>query len=570
MLIAVLAAFAAGLAAPVLTRPLADRAGWVLALLPGGLTAYFLALSPAVRDGGALVQSVTWVPQLGVDAAFRLDGLSLLFALMITGIGTVITVYAGGYLRGDRQLPRFFLLLFAFMGAMLGVVLADDLITLFVFWELTSFTSYFLIGYGHEDAGSRANALQAMLVTAAGGLAMLAGFLMMGAAAGTFRISEILADPALLHASGWYLPMLALVAAGAFTKSAQFPFHFWLPNAMAAPTPVSAYLHSATMVKAGVYLLARTAPALGGTAAWTWLLVLAGAATVVAAAVLALLQRDAKRLLAYSTLIALGTLVLLIGIDTRYAATAMVVYMLAHALYKAPLFMVAGSLDHEAGTRDVTELSGVGRLMPVTWTIALAAGLSAAGILPMLGFVGKELVYESLLSQPLPLAVLVAANAAMVVITVLVAWRPFAGGTPRAPKAPHEAPLSMTAGPMTLAGLGLVFGVAPALVQDGLLAPAAGAVHGAATGVSIYLWHGLTPALGLSAVTLLLGAVLTWRWRAVHLMLRRRYGERSFGPAQAYEHTMGGWCAWRSGRRGCCSRTTCGTTSRSSSPSRSA
>jgi multicomponent Na+:H+ antiporter subunit A len=446
VLTAVLIAFAAALAAPFVTRPLGDRVGWVLALVPAGLTAWFLALLAAVQAGGRS-EVTPWVPQLGVATAFRLDGLSLTFALMIVGIGTAVVIYAGGYMRGDRQLPRFYLLLLAFMAAMLGVVLSDDLIALFVFWELTSLTSYFLIGYKHEAKSSRDGALQGLLITASGGLAMLAGFLILGASFGTFRISELLADPAALQASSAYLPALILIALGALTKSAQFPFHVWLPNAMAAPTPVSAYLHSATMVKAGVYLLARLAPGMGGTPAWFWILTVAGTATVVAAAVLALLQRDAKRLLAYSTLIALGALVTLIGVGGKVAAEAMLAFMVAHALYKAPLFMIAGSIDHEAGSRDVTALKGLGRVMPISWGIALAASVSAAGLPPMLGFVGKELAYETLLAHPWALAGLVAASAVMVVIVWLVAWMPFAGRETEAPKTPHEAPRSRDARP---------------------------------------------------------------------------------------------------------------------------
>ncbi len=550
MLTAVLIAFAAALAAPFVTRPLGDRVGWVLALVPAGLTAWFLAQLPAVQAGGRS-EVTPWVPQLGVATAFRLDGLSLTFALMIVGIGTAVVIYAGGYMRGDRQAPRFYLLLLAFMAAMLGVVLSDDLITLFVFWELTSLTSYFLIGYKHEAKSSRDGALQGLLITGSGGLAMLAGFLILGASFGTFRISELLADPAALQASSAYLPALILIALGALTKSAQFPFHVWLPNAMAAPTPVSAYLHSATMVKAGVYLLARLAPGMGGTPAWFWILTVAGTATVVAAAVLALLQRDAKRLLAYSTLIALGALVTLIGVGGKLAAEAMLAFMVAHALYKAPLFMIAGSIDHEAGSRDVTALKGLGRVMPISWGIALAASVSAAGLPPMLGFVGKELAYETLLAHPWALAGLVAASAVMVVIVWLVAWMPFAGRETEAPKTPHEAPLSMWIGPAVLAALGLSFGLAPDLLAQALLVPAAAALLGEPVTFYFALWHGVNAALILSIVTIALGVALVVGWRPLHGWLRERYGGVRFGPAGAYEGFLKGLvrvAAWQTRR----------------------
>jgi len=540
MLIAVLLGFVAAALAPLLTPTLGSSVGWAFALVPAALTAWFATHLPEIAAGGVLSSSVTWVPQLGIEAAFRLDGLSLTFALMISGIGTAVVIYAGGYLRGDRQLPRFYLLLFAFMAAMLGVVLSDDLITLFVFWELTSLTSYFLIGYKHELRSSRDGALQGLLITGSGGLAMLGGFLLLGHEVGTFRISEMLADPAALTSSPIYLPALILIALGAFTKSAQFPFHVWLPNAMAAPTPVSSYLHSATMVKAGVYLLARLAPGLGGTPAWFWLLTVVGTLTVLAAAGLALLQRDAKRLLAYSTLIALGALVVLIGVGGTYGAKAMVVFMVAHALYKAPLFMVAGNIDHEAGSRDVTELKGLGRVMPVSWTIALVAGVSAAGLPPMLGFVAKEVAYETLLPHVWALAALIAASAVMVVIVFLVVWRPFAGREVTAPKSPHEAPLSMWLGPAVLAALGLGFGFAPDVLAQGLLVPAASAILGTDASFYLALWHGVNTALILSIVTVTIGVLLTIAWGPVHRFLVARLGGVRFGPAGAYQGFLDG------------------------------
>ena len=538
MLNALLLAFGVAAAAPALTVRLGRAAGWVLAALPAGLTVFYLSLLPRAAAGEPVEQRFAWVPQLGVELALRADGLSLLFALLIAGIGTFVAVYAGGYLHGDRQLPRFYLLLFAFMAAMLGVVTSDDLIVLFVFWELTSITSFFLIGYEHEAEESRANALQGLFVTAGGGLAMLAGFLLLGQMAGTTRISALLADPAALTGHPAYPVALVLVAVGAFTKSAQWPFHFWLPNAMAAPTPVSAYLHSATMVKAGVYLLARLAPGLGGTPLWFWLLTLVGGATVLAATSLTLMQRDSKRLLAYSTIVALGTMVLLIGVGTPAAIKAMVVFLFAHALYKAPLFMTAGSVDHEAGSRDVMRLAGLGRRMPWTWLAAGAAGVSAVGLPPMLGFVGKELAYEGLYGAPWLLAGLIAAGAVLVLVAVLVAWVPFAGRTVQAPRAPHEAPLSMLVGPLVLAALGLLFGLAPGLVQDGLLRPAAAVVLGAPYAFDLYLWHGLTLALGLSLLTVSFGAVLVATWRRWQPAVLERFGGVRVGPVAVYE---GGW-----------------------------
>jgi multicomponent Na+:H+ antiporter subunit A len=540
VLSAVLLSFGVALVAPLIVRAAPGRAGWILALLPAGVTASFLGYLPRVAAGESVVERTVWVEALDVSLAMRMDGLSLVFALMISGIGTAIVIYAGGYLRGDRQLPRFYLLLLAFMAAMLGVVLSDNLISLFVFWELTSLTSYFLVGYKHEDETSRASALQALLVTAGGGLAMLAGFLVMGLAGGSFEISQLLSDPEALRGHDAYLAMLVLVALGALTKSAQWPFHFWLPNAMAAPTPVSAYLHSATMVKAGVYLLARLSPGLGGTPPWFWLLTSAGVATMLAAAILALLQRDSKRLLAYSTVIALGTLVTLIGVGTPGAIAAMVVFLAGHALYKAPLFMVAGSVDHEAGSRDVTALRGVGRAMPITWITALVAGLSAGGLPPLFGFVAKELAIEGLVETPWLLAGLIASSAVMVLVVYLVAWRPFAGREVVAPTAPHEAPPSMWLGPALLAACGALLGFAPWLIGDTLMVPAAAAVLGEAHPFRLYLWHGVNLALALSVLAVGLGVIVIWRWRPLHDALRERTAGWRFGPVAAYDAGLAG------------------------------
>ena len=534
--------FAVAAAAPWITRWAGDRAGWWLALLPAGLTAWYLGYLPRVAAGESVHEVSAWVPRLDVNLAMRMDGLSLLLALIVTGIGTAVVVYAGGYLRGDPNLPRFYLILLAFMGAMLGVVTADDFISLFVFWELTSITSFFLVGYKHEQAESRASALQALLVTAGGGLAMLAGFLLIIAATGTTSISGVIADPSALLASPMLPAVVVLVALGAFTKSAQFPFHFWLPNAMAAPTPVSAYLHSATMVKAGVYLLARMAPVFAGVPLWVWTLSLVGGVTVVVAAALALLRRDSKALLAYSTVVALATMVMLIGIGGTYAGEALVVFLLAHALYKAPLFMVAGSVDHEAGTRDVTALGGLGRVMPVTFVTAVVAGVSAAGLPPLFGFVAKELAYEALLAGPAWLLVpLVPASAVLLVIAVLVAWKPFAGRALVAPKpVVHEAPPAMLIGPALLAAAGLLLGVAPWLLGDALLVPAAAAVIGAPYAFDLYLWHGFTSALFLSMLTVTLGLFAAWRWRALHDAIRDRVGAVRYGPAAVYQGFVDG------------------------------
>ncbi len=533
MLTAILLTFLAGGLAPWAARRAGASAGWLFAVVPLALSVYFASMLP--RVSGGITQVTPWVPSLGVDLAFRLDGLSLTFALMISVVGVAVVSYAGGYMKDDPLKPRFLLILLSFMAAMLGVVLADDLIALFVFWELTSLTSYFLIGYKHEKDESRYGALQGLIITGSGGLAMLAGFLLLGNEVGTFRISEIVAQGDAIRASGVYLPAFVLIALGAFTKSAQFPFHVWLPNAMAAPTPVSAFLHSATMVKAGVYLLARMQPALGSTDVWFWTLTLVGSATLLATAGLSLVQRDLKKLLAYSTLIALGALVVLLGVGGTVASEAMIVFMLAHALYKAPLFMVAGSVDHEAGTRDVTALRGLGSVMPVTWTVAILAGISASGLPPMLGFIGKELAYEALLPALLPLVALIAASVAMIGIVGQVVVRPFWGRRVEAPvERPHEAPASMWLGPLVLALGGVTFGVLPMLLEP-LAVPAASAVYGAPLDFYLKLWHGVNLPLLLSILTVALGLVVAFAWSRFQPALEAAFGGVRAGPAGVYD-----------------------------------
>ncbi len=294
--------------------------GWI-GLLPVAASAllfvWFLTFTPEIRDGQTLRYVIGWVPSLGISLSFLLDGLSLTFALLISGIGTLVFLYSNTYLAGHPQFNRFILFLFSFMLSMLGLVTADNLIALFVFWELTTITSYLLIGFGHETTKGRRSALQALFVTGAGALALLAGFILLGMTAGSFEISEIMKQEEMLKAHVLFVPILILILAGTFTKSAQFPFHFWLPNAMAAPTPVSAFLHSATMVKAGVYLMARLHPTFSGTDIWMWTLTIFGAVTAVSASIFALRQTDLKQALAYTTLMALGTLTLFLGAGKR-------------------------------------------------------------------------------------------------------------------------------------------------------------------------------------------------------------------------------------------------------------
>ena len=523
MLLAVLSGFALAALAPLICRAARGRAGWAIALLPAALFAYFLSQDAAISAGAHLRESAAWVPSFGVNLSFHLDGLSLLMALLVTGIGALVTVYAGAYLRGDPHIGRFYVYLLAFMAAMLGLVLADNLLTLFVFWELTSVTSYLLIGYKHTYADSRKAALQALIVTGTGGLALLAGFVLLGSAAGTLEIAELLARGDAIRASELYLPLLLLIGLGAFAKSAQFPFHFWLPGAMAAPTPVSAYLHSATMVKAGVYLLARLSPALHETLAWQLLLIGVGIATMLGGAYLSFIQQDLKRILAYSTVSSLGLMVMLLGWGTETAVEAATLFLLVHSLYKGALFLVAGAVDHATGTRDLARLGGLARTMPLLALGAGLAGLAMSGIPPMLGFIGKELVYEATLphhpitglDQQTVGALLTAAELVTNIFAVaaagLVAARPFYGRPRPTPKRPHAPPLALWIGPLALGALGLALGITSSLTQTYIIGPAASAIYGEAIELELALWHGLTPMLALSAVTVAGGIALYGR-----------------------------------------------------------
>ncbi len=536
MLSALLLIFILALLAPTLHRVLRGATGWALAVPVAAVTGWFGTLLPGIASGGVFQESRAWVPALGIDLAFRIDGWALLFLLLIAGIGALILIYAGGYLHGHRHEGRFYGFILLFMGSMLGLVSADNLILMFVFWELTSFSSYLLIGFDHEKKESRAAALQALLVTGGGGLALLAGFVLIGKVGGTFSFSTLLESPDVLREHALYLPILLLVLAGAFTKSAQFPFHFWLPGAMAAPTPVSAYLHSATMVKAGIFLLGRFSPLLGSTEAWHQIVTTVGAVTMLAGALLALPQTDLKRLLAYSTVSGLGTLTLLLGIGTTLAIKAAAIFLLVHSLYKGALFMVAGAVDHEAHTRDVRSLSGLFKVMPITALAAGAAALSMSGFPPLVGFISKELLYEANLEAGslLVTAAGLAANVIMVAVAIIVGFRPFHGPPQVAPQAMHEPPLALWLGPAVLAALGLVAGILPNLVDRPLLAAAVSAILGVETPVQLKLWHGFNLVLGLSVLTVLAGlAVYAVRDR-IRTVAARLAPIARVGPERAY------------------------------------
>ncbi len=474
---------------------------------------WFAGFLGPVAGGQAPELVLRWVPRLGVDFAFRLDGLALAFALLITGVGAICLLYASAYFRTDRRLGSLLITLSLFAISMLGLVTADDAITLFMFWEGTTITSWLLVGFDHERAQSRAAALQALLVTGFGGLALLAGLLVMGSMAGTYRLSEMNAMGDMFRAASAYPWIFALVMLGCFTKSAQWPFQFWLPGAMAAPTPVSAYLHSATMVKAGVYLIARLTPALGGTDLWIWVLTSIGALTMVMGSVWAMRQTDLKMMLAFTTLMALGAITMLLGTSTAMGVAAAMTFVIVHALYKATLFLGVGMIEKGAGTRRYTDVGGLWSAMPLTGAIIALAALSMAGAPPFFGFVGKEMIYKGAEYAPFgALAVTgaaLAANAMMFACAGLVAIRPFFGGPRRSPSdRPADPDWELWLGPAALAVLCLAFGLAPFAIERGLVAPMVLAVTGGPMPIDLNLWHGVNRALTLSLVTFALGYLL--------------------------------------------------------------
>ncbi|MDP9808816.1 multicomponent Na+:H+ antiporter subunit A [Rhizobium tibeticum] len=530
--------------APFLVRAFGASAAWLLALAPLLAFAHFASLLPAISAGKVITGGYAWVPSFDLRFSWLLDGLSLTFALLITGIGTLIVLYAGGYLKGHRDQGRFFSFIFLFMGAMLGLVVSDSLLMLFVFWELTSITSFLLIGFDHERPAARRAALQALVVTGGGGLLLLAGLLLIWSTTNATQLSTLLQSGDLLRANPYYLPILILVLGGAFTKSAQFPFHFWLPNAMEAPTPVSAYLHSATMVKAGVYLLMRLNPVMGGTPAWELLLPLFGGATLIIGTLLAIRQTDLKLQLAYTTVSSLGLLVLLTGFGSPHAVEAAALYLVAHSFFKGALFLVAGIIDHETGTRDITRLGGLRKAMPLTFAAALAAAISMGGLPPFFGFLAKEEIYAALAhGDPRSIVftlVAVSGNALMFAIGFAVTLKPFLGSVPGTPKHPHEAPPLLLAGPVVLALLGLIGAVFSAGFHHYISSPAASAIRGSSSVIEISLIPHVGVPLLLSALTIALGLLVYWKIDQARRMMAVVLGKLGPGPDRGFDHFIAG------------------------------
>lgn len=497
-----------------------------------GLVALWCTIQAALMfgevSGGAVVRAeVAWLPSLGINLGVRMDGFAWMFCMLVFGIGALVVLYARYYMSPSDPVPRFFSFLQAFMGAMAGVVLSGNLIQLVFFWELTSLFSFLLIGYWHHRKDARRGARMALTVTASGGLALLAAMLLLGHIVGSYELDAVLMAGELVRAHPLYLATLLLLLLGAFTKSAQFPFHFWLPNAMAAPTPVSSYLHSATMVKAGVFLLARLWPVMGGTEAWFWWVGGVGLITLLLGGLFAMFQRDLKGVLAYSTISHLGLITLLLGLNSALAAVAAVFHIMNHATFKASLFMAAGIVDHESGTRDIRRLSGLRHLMPITATLAAVASAAMAGVPLLNGFLSKEMFFAETVfldASPtvafiLPIAATLAGMFSVAYSLRLIADVFFGPVAIDLPRQPHEPPRWMRVPVELLVGACLLVGVLPALtVGPALSAAARPVVGGILPAYSLSIWHGFNAPLMMSMVALAGGVML-------YLLLSRR--ERS-------------------------------------------
>ncbi|MFP3667586.1 Na+/H+ antiporter subunit A [Priestia sp. SIMBA_032] len=516
--------------------------GWFVLPLPLVLFIYFTQYISGVSKGETYLHSMKWIPSLGINFDAYVDGLGLLFSLLITGIGTLVILYSIYYLSKTKEaLHSFYVYLLLFMGSMLGVVLSDNLMSLYSFWELTSLSSFLLIGYWYKREKSQYGALKSMLITVFGGLSLLAGIVLLYIMTGTFSIREIISNVDVVTSSHLFIPALVLILLGAFTKSAQFPFHIWLPDAMEAPTPVSAYLHSATMVKAGIYLLARLSPVFAISATWFFVISITGLITLFWGSFSAVKQQDLKGILAFSTISQLGMIMSLIGVgsaaihydfldDNIYlvALTAAVFHLINHATFKGSLFMVVGIVDHETGTRDIRKLGGLMSFMPVTFTIAIIGGFAMAGLPPFNGFLSKEMFFTGMVNVTkmdmysmqtwgilLPIIAWVGSIFTFVYSMILV-FKTFTGKyqPEKLEKKPHEAPVGMLISPVILASLVVIFGFAPNLLESALIEPTMASIapsllaEGKEYQVHIKFWHGFTPELFMTLGVITFGILL--------------------------------------------------------------
>lgn len=467
----------------------------------------------SVSELNPVYERLQWIPEIGINLDFQLDGLSLIFGLLVSGIGTFIFLFAADYMKKYEGRDRFMSFLFLFSGSMLGLVFAENLIIMFVFWELTTVLSFMLISFFHEKSSSRKAAFQSLFITGFGGLSMLGGIILLGTVAGSYSVNDWIHRSAEIRESQLYLPGLIMILLGALTKSAQFPFHFWLPGAMQAPGPVSAFLHSATMVKAGFFLLARLNPVIGGTNEWIYIVSSVGVITMLIGSYRAIIQRDIKGILAFTTINALGVLVLLIGIDTSLSVKAALLFLIVHAFYKAALFMIAGLIEKKTGTRDIGLLGGLRKKMPVTFVVTVLLALSMAGMPPMLGYLGKELIYEAKLQLPgmasIVLVLGVISNIFMVTISILFVYRLFLGKPGQSARTANEKSPLLLAGPIVLALASLLFGLLPETLGRKIIESAMFSVLTEYLPVKLKIWHGFNDIFFLSLFTILSGVAFS-------------------------------------------------------------
>lgn len=519
--LAALAPFFAAAMAPFIHKFTKSHAGWILAIIPASIFIYMLGFVEQMANREFISAGFDWIPSYGIRLSFYLDGLSVTFALLISGIGTFIILYSGAYLAGHKHQGRFLSFMLMFMGSMLGLVLADNMIALFIFWELTSLTSFLLIGFDHVRQASRRAAIQALVITGGGGLALLAGVLVLHQVTNHWDISEIFIWGPTIKELEIYPLILGLFLLGAFTKSAQFPFHFWLPNAMEAPTPVSAYLHSATMVKAGIYLLMRMNPILGGSTEWGIILPVVGGFTLLWGATMAMKQTDMKQMLAQTTVASLGLLVLLIGVGTEAAFSAAVLYLVAHALYKGALFMVAGGVDHATGTRDITQLGGLWKVMPITFIAVLIGVAGMVGVPATVAFLAKEEMYAILFFDNISdiflnwqntavVVVMILGNAMMMAVGLTILFKAFFGKLKKTPLTAHEGSLSLWLGALVLGGFAIWAGTQLDYFGHVVLEPVASSIANIQIDSHLHLGFDMLTSLpfALSAFTWVFGIVI--------------------------------------------------------------
>ena len=565
ILFAILLPFLAAVLIPFVYRRLKlFHIGWIVLVVPVALFAVLATYIPQIAKGKTFVYNFEWIPSYGMNITTYLDGLSMIFGLLITGVGSLVILYSIFYLSSKESLHHFYCYLLLFMGAMLGVVFSDNLMVLYAFWELTSVSSFLLIAFWHHRKASRAGARKAMIITVTGGIAMLAGFLMLYAASGTFSIREMVANVGALQDSTYFIPAMILVLLGAFTKSAQFPFHIWLPDAMEAPTPVSAYLHSATMVKAGIYLVARTTPIFGGDATWFWIVSSVGLITLFWGSFNAVKQYDLKALLAYSTVSQLGLIMCLLGLGSAalhfgysestviytQATFAALFHLINHSTFKGALFMMVGIVDHEVGTRDIRRLGGLMSLMPFTFTIALIGSFSMAGLPPFNGFLSKEMFFIATLEIAnlsifnldslgllFPIVAWIASIFTFVYCVIVVTKTFFGKLRPeRLEKAPHEAPVGMLISPFILVTLVVGIFFFPNILGKYILQPAMSSIYpmfpsAAELTPKIKAWHGFEVELYMTVGVVIVGTVMyrsLKKWRPVYQLLPQKYSFNAY------------------------------------------